>query len=175
MVNRHWCILCVLYLIIRQGKNSMQTSNTQDLIGQISALSTMCLAFLQHAFRLLWHFYLIKYVDVFSIHLISKKNFFLEFLFCLALTFFNFPKFVKEFTNSLHTLLCSGKNYFQKFIWFSLQFSVRVISLPEGTWNLKSILIKVSSSYMLEGRSWQKLNNELSYNVLINLRMDSAS
>lgn len=110
MVNRHWCILCVLYLIIRLGKNSMQTSNTQDLIGQISALSTMCLAFLQHAFRLLWHFYLIKYVDVFSIHLISKNFFFfLEILYCLAITFFNFPKFVKEFKNSLHTLLCSGK------------------------------------------------------------------
>lgn len=91
------------------GKNSMQTSNTQDLIGQISALSTMCLAFLQHAFRLLWHFCLINYVDVFSIHLISKKNFFLEFLFWLAVTSFNFPKFVKEFTSSLHTLLCSGK------------------------------------------------------------------
>lgn len=122
MVNRHWCILCVLYLIIRLGKNSMQTSNTQDLIGQISALSTMCLAFLQHAFRLLWHFCLINYVDVFSIHLISKKNFFFRISFFLAITFFNFPKFVKEFKNSLHTLLCLGKKYFQKFIWFSFTF-----------------------------------------------------
>lgn len=96
MVNRHWCILCVLYLIIRLGKNSMQTSNTQDLIGQISALSTMCLAFLQHAFRLLWHFYLINYVDVLSIHLISKKNsFFFRNSFLFSYNFFQFPQICK--------------------------------------------------------------------------------
>lgn len=159
MVNRHWCILCVLYLIIRLGKNSMQTSNTQDLIGQISALSTMCLALLQHAFRLLWHFCLINHVDVFSIHLISKQKFFSEILFCLAITFFNFPKFVKEFANSLHALLCSGKKYFQKFIWFSLQFSVRVISLPEGIWNLKSIhksfiKLHVGGKKLTEAEQW---------------------
>lgn len=71
----------------------MQTSNTQDLIGQISALSTMCLAFLQHAFRLLWHFYLIKYVDVFSIHLISIFFFRNSFLF--SYNFFQFPQICK--------------------------------------------------------------------------------
>lgn len=95
MVNRHWCILCVLYLIIRLGKNSMQTSNTQDLIGQISALSTMCLALLQHAFRLLWHFYLINYVDVLSIHLISKNFFFFRNSFLLSYNFFQFPQICK--------------------------------------------------------------------------------
>lgn len=86
LVNRQWRILCVLYLINRLGKNSMQTSNTQNLIGQISALSTLCITFLQHAFRLLWHwnveslkyllYCLINYVDVFSIPLIFKKFFF---------------------------------------------------------------------------------------------------
>lgn len=44
-------VFCVSYIfIIRLGKNSMQTSNNQDLIGQISALSTLCITFLQHAF-----------------------------------------------------------------------------------------------------------------------------
>lgn len=119
MVNRHWCILCVLYLIIRLGKNSMQTSNTQDLIGQISALSTMCLAFLQHAFRLLWHFYLINYVDVLSIHLISKKFFFFRNSFLLSYNFFQFPQICIGIHKLPTHFAVLRKKYFQRSLWNS--------------------------------------------------------
>lgn len=122
MVNRHWCILCVLYLIIRLGKNSMQTSNTQDLIGQISALSTMCLAFLQHAFRLLWHFCLINYVDVFSIHLISKKTIFFIISFLFSYNFFEFPQICKGIHKLPTHFAVLRKKYFQKSLWNSFTF-----------------------------------------------------
>lgn len=96
MVNRHWCILCVLYLIIRRERIPCKHQTPKIWLDRFQpCLLSMCLAFLQHAFRLLWHFYLINYVDVLSIHLISKNFFFFRNSFLLSYNFFQFPQICK--------------------------------------------------------------------------------